>query len=129
MIENIGLFRMAGDMARHAVDRQSHVARNVANADTPGYRATDLAEFPATLERPGFELKATRASHFIAGNDFHARDREMIERDTQASPNGNTVSLETEMMQAAGIRDQHNMALSIYANARDVIRTALGRGR
>ncbi|PZX15070.1 flagellar basal-body rod protein FlgB [Palleronia aestuarii] len=127
MIENMGIFRLAGDLARHATDRQNHIARNVANADTPGYHATDLADFASTLDRGGVELRATRPGHFTEGGDS-ASSAHAIKRDSEASPNGNTVSLEDEMLQAADVRRQHDMALTIYANARDVLRTSLGRG-
>ena len=39
------MMAMARAMTGHAVVRQQLLARNVANADTPGYRAQDLAGF------------------------------------------------------------------------------------
>lgn len=36
MLERIGLFNLAQNVAQHASDRQQVIARNVANADTPG---------------------------------------------------------------------------------------------
>ena len=45
-----------------------------------------------------------------------------------SAPNGNTVSLETEMVRATEVRHQHEMALSVYQSALGVLRTSLGRG-
>ena len=45
MLEEIDLFRLAGSRMRYLTERQSVVARNIANADTPGYRAQDLTPF------------------------------------------------------------------------------------
>ena len=43
------------------------------------------------------------------------------------SPDGNTVSLEHEMMRSVSARQQHEMALGIYSMARDVLRATIGR--
>ena len=44
------------------------------------------------------------------------------------SPNGNTVSLEDEMVKAADVRHQHELALAVYSSALNILRTSLGRG-
>ena len=122
----IGIKAMAHQMAAHAATRQTHIARNVANADTPGFRATDIPDF-ATVMEPGIQMRATRPQHIGAGGG--SRPTETIERRGEASPNGNTVSLEIEMMHAAEARQAHDMALSIYSSARDILTSALGKNR
>ena len=59
------------------------------------------------------------------------RDPGVMETETpgDASPNGNTVSLETEMIKATEVRQQHDLALATYRGGLDLLRTALGRGR
>ena len=44
-----------------------------------------------------------------------------------ASPNGNSVSLEAEMVKAVDVKQQHDMALSIYRSVSEIIRASLGR--
>ncbi len=126
MFDNIGVMQMAGGMAQHAGERQVHISRNMANADTPGYRATDLPDFASTIGDRGTPMRATRATHLPPVGTAPGMP-DAIERRMQPSPNGNTVSLETEMMTAAGVRQQHDMALSIYSAARDVLRASIGR--
>jgi flagellar basal-body rod protein FlgB len=126
MFDRIEVMQMAGGMARHAGERQVNIARNMANADTPGYRARDLPDFAATLDQGGLQMRATRPRH-IAPQTAAGTLPDAIDRNGEPSPNGNTVSLETEMMQAAGVRQQHDMALSIYTSARDVLRASIGR--
>lgn len=117
---------MAHDLMAYAAARQSHVARNVANADTPGYRATDMPSFAETLDRgPG--LKATRPGHIGWGDQTESA--RPVERAVESAPNGNSVSLETEMMHAAELKQQNDMAMSVYTTARDILRTSLGRNR
>ena len=61
-----------------------------------------------------------------------AADAETVEaairaRPGEAAPNGNTVSIEREMLTAAEGRQQHDMALAITKSLGGVIRTSLGR--
>jgi flagellar basal-body rod protein FlgB len=123
---SLDILRMAHGLAKHASGRQDAVARNIANADTPGYRAHDLVPFSELYESGGPErMRATRASHLDADT---APDRTaLIEIAGEASPNGNTVSLEAEMMRSADVRHQHDLATSIYKSSLDILRTSLGR--
>ena len=63
MFERLALSRLAGALANHAADRQAMVAENVANADTPGYRARDLRPFAELMERGDMPMAVTRAGH------------------------------------------------------------------
>ncbi|MCA8878665.1 MAG: FlgB family protein [Rhodobacteraceae bacterium] len=134
MFNGLAIFKTASALASHAMSRQSVVARNIANADTPGYVARDLSPFSETYENaqpvgPDGTLRTTRPGHVA-----HARfgtDPTFVEAELagDASPNGNTVSLETEMIKSAEIRQQHDLALATYRGGLDLLRTALGRGR
>lgn len=120
---DIGVFKMAHALIAHASDRQVQVARNVANADTPGYRARDLPGFDAALGASG-ALRTTRPQHIASPAGGEAA---LVLRGAEPSPNGNDVSLETEMLAAADIRQQYDMALSIYTSGREITKAALGR--
>ena len=126
MFEKLELTRMAQALAAHAGARMSLVAQNVAHADTPGYRARDLPPFAAVYEGAGPDLRATRPGHIHPGN--RAADARPLDAGGWADPNGNSVSLETEMIRAADIRQAHDMALAVYRNTSGIIRAALGRG-
>lgn len=129
MFERPEILRLAGALAAHTAERQSLVARNVANADTPGYRARDLPDF-ADIYRSGPDatLRRSRPGHFAAGIDTAAPIRS-IESAGPASPNGNTVSLETEMIRAVEVKRGHDIALAVYRSSLDMLRASLGRGR
>ena len=129
MFENLEIFRMSNAMAVHAGMRQAVVAENIANADTPGYAARDVQPFEELLKQNagGYGMRATRASHLngtAAGHDIAISER----RDVQADPNGNSVSLELEMLNAVEVKRQHDRALAIYKSAMTTLRTSLGRG-
>jgi flagellar basal-body rod protein FlgB len=127
MFEKLDITRMAQAMAAHAGARQGLVAANLANADTPGYRAQDLPGFDRVYSGAGDTLRATRPGHVSA--KATGPRAEPVAVQGAADPNGNTVSIEAEMVRAADIRQQHDMALSIYRSVGDILRTSLGRGR
>ncbi|MBF9050991.1 FlgB family protein [Roseobacter sp. HKCCD9010] len=117
MLDNIEIFGLAQARARHAAARQAVTATNVANADTPGYRAQDIAAFERVFTRgSGSAAEAARAMQFTT---FDARGA--------ASPNGNTVSLEAEMLRSVEAQRAHSRALTVYQSALTVLRTSLGR--
>ncbi|MDH3262669.1 MAG: FlgB family protein [Paracoccaceae bacterium] len=132
MFENLEILRQAQAMAAHAGARQSSIAQNIANADTPGYRPTDLAPFAEAYREAGADegLRRTRGGHF-GGEELRAAVAERFARliPGATSPNGNGVSVEAEMMRGAEVLQQHELALSIYQNALGVLRTSLGRQR
>ena len=123
---NLPILQMADALARHSGERQSVIARNVAHADTPGYVARDLPDFTdrLALSSASIPLRVTRSAHF-EGRDALAAG--MVEARSGDSPNGNSVSLETEMVHAAETRLQHDLALGIYGKTISMMRAALGR--
>ena len=127
MFENLELTRMANAMATGAGARMGVIARNVANADTPGYKAMDLPSFAETYHKSGASMRATRPGHFNADD---AKTAVLPRQDKGAgAPNGNSVSLEEEMVKSASVRQDHDMALAIYRNTSEILRASLGRAR
>ena len=126
MYQSLDMFRVSADMARHAGAQQAVVARNMANADTPGYQARALPSFQEIYRAPGTDgLRATRPGHFGAGPLVPtAREGATM---AEPSPNGNAVSIELEMVRGVEAQRQHSRALAIYRHAMGVIRTSLGR--
>ncbi|MEX1661211.1 FlgB family protein [Thioclava sp. 15-R06ZXC-3] len=128
MFEKIEILQMASAMATHASARQNAVAQNIANADTPGYAARDLASFESLYQSESTSgMRATRAGHVGADHTVSASFEARIDPGTM-SPDGNSVSLEDEMVKAVEVKRQHDTALAIYRSSMTVLRTSLGRG-
>lgn len=129
MFEAPEVMRMAQDLARHSGTRQSLIARNIANSDTPGFRASDLSSFESTYKNSNSasDLRMTRQGH-QSSLDAPASWR-TVDVGGTPSPNGNTVSLEDEMVRATRANSNHTLALTIYSSSLDILRTTLGRGR
>lgn len=129
MFEKLDILRMAQGLAAYSADRQAMVAQNVANSDTPGYRARDLKNFTDVYSsNDELRLRETRAGH-LQSNHPVTDTAHIIDAGGQASPNGNNVSLETEMVRAVEVKRGHDMALAVYRTSLDLMRTSLGRGR
>lgn len=132
MFQNLDVFRMADAMARHAGKRQALTARNLANADTPGYKAQDLQPFSETL-KPGSGFTAQRASRplHLNGDRSGATAIKSASVTTDSSapsdPNGNSVAIEGEILRGVEAKRQHDQALAIYRSSLTILRTALGR--
>jgi len=90
------------------VRRNTMIASNVANRETPGYRAKDLVfknqlETALHSDRPG-PLKTTDARHFdgVERQPLGSVEGDMINSfNPDPSMDGNTVNLDKEMMKLA----------------------------
>lgn len=124
MFKKLEIMRMAQAMAVHAGKRQAVIAENVAHADTPGYRARDLASFSDSYAAQGLELRKTRTGHVDGSMPQQAA---MVDAAARQDPNGNTVSLESQMIKAGEVRHQHDLALAVYKTSLDILRMSVGR--
>lgn len=124
MFEKVGLLSLATDKARHAAARQEVAARNMANADTPGFRARDVTDFNAAVER-GVSARRTHPAHF----EFSTRTTgwEEVDAGGAADPNGNTVSIDEEVLRSVQAERDHSRAISVYQASLGVLRSSLGR--
>ena len=114
--------------------RQNVLAQNVANVDTPGYSARDLkpinfedilkgtttpSQFQggmSTTDPRHIAINAPGASGF---NDYNSPD-------VETNTNGNTVSLEQEMIRVADTQAEYQAASNLYAKAIDMMKLAIG---
>ena len=123
MFEKIDLFNLAGLMARHAAERQRLTADNIANASTPDFKARDLKPFAeqlAALTDQGLTADA------IATPTFETVETRLP---GGPKPNGNTVSLQNELLNSAEAASQHETAVLIYGKAIDIMRASVGGRR
>lgn len=125
MYQNIDIFRTAGLMAQHAGARQAVTARNIANADTPDYQAMQMPSFADSFGSQTQSTLQTRPGHLLT--DARQREAMLSQANTEPSPNGNSVSIEEEMMNAVAIGREHSRSLAIYKHGMTVLRTAIGR--
>jgi flagellar basal-body rod protein FlgB len=107
-----------------ASERQSVLARNIANASTPDFVPSDMNErkFGAFLKR------TTEAAGPSGLRGSFAMRKPPLETlaDGETTPNGNGVNLERQMMKAAENSLDYQQAAGLYRKALGMWRTALG---
>ena len=113
--------------------RQKVLAENVANADTPGFRARELKAprfqldgSVAAASLPGIGLERTSGVH-LAGSGQAAPSEERTGTRFEMMPSGNAVSLEDEMLKAADNQSDYQLASLLYRKSLQTLRTAVGR--
>ena len=126
MFQNLGIFQTAMSMARHAGFKQALTSQNVANADTPGYRARAVKSFAEFVPDPAdsFSIKATRAGH-IGG--FGKVQVSSVPTRTGGDPNGNSVDLDEQILNSVDAKRQHDRALAVYRASLGMLRSALSK--
>jgi flagellar basal-body rod protein FlgB len=128
MTPDLTLLRLSSQLAAHSAARQTVITENIAHADTPGYRARDIPDFAATLsDGPGISARATRPGHIAFGADANGFEATEIAAIGAETPNGNSVSLEDQMIRGAELRQSHDLALGVYRKTMDILRTSLGQ--
>lgn len=127
MFDRIETLRMAGALTAHAADRQKLIARNVANADTPGFRSRDLAGFAETYKsQPAAEMRASRPGH-VTGISWGSGAARALDTDGEPAPNGNTVSIEDEMFRSAEAKREFDISLAVTKSSLSLLRASIGR--
>jgi flagellar basal-body rod protein FlgB len=133
-IADIPILSMLRTRLDWAQARQRVLAENVANSDTPKYRAHDLAPLKfeeAPLASPGtvaaVSLTRTADSHLAGVGLSQSPYRSATTRDFEVRPAGNAVNLEEEMMKVAANQMDFQTATALYTRSLNLIKTALGK--
>lgn len=125
MFQNLAILKSASAMAEHAGQRQMLAARNIANVDTPQFKAQDLKPFSESLrESPNFEWFTTRDKH-IQPLEHLLSHKHVVDNAAGIEPNGNSISVDHEMLRAVDIQKQHARALAIYKSSMNILRTSV----
>jgi flagellar basal-body rod protein FlgB len=123
----VDLFQLMQDRLNWTQRRQTVLAQNIANADTPRYQPRDLPAFHAQLARQQLLLATTDAQHIApapvaplaaapnGGSPEHALD-------------GNAVSLEDQMTKVADTETAQQITSQLYNSYISMFRTAIGKG-
>ncbi len=125
----------------HATARQSVIASNIANGETPHFKARDVqpTDFSdllsrqvtgsrgiAHITRPQVVSSATMTALGASA----LRGRDIVEdRDTgETKPDGNNVSLEEQVLKMGEVRADFSTLTNLYRKQMGLLNTALGRG-
>jgi flagellar basal-body rod protein FlgB len=132
MLSGIDLFRTAADRMRYLTQRQTVIGRNIANTDTPGYKALDVPAYtPAGSAKGPLALVRTEPGHLSAPNTTAAAATAPSVASSLygEKPNGNTVSLEEQMVKATDVANSFALASSAYAKSISLMKIGIDSGR
>ena len=104
--------------------RQRLLAQNIANADTPGWKPRDVAEFAIGASPPNAPFARTDPRHLASAGNSQASPRKS---DRESAPDGNAVSLDDQLARLAETETAHDLATDIYKKYLSFFRLAIGR--
>ena len=110
--------------------RQGELARNIANVDTPGYRAGDIAEpdFKNMVAAAGkLQMAVTNGQHMTGLQAGGAFKHELRRNTDELNPTGNNVVIEEEMSKVALNQAEYQKVLNLYGKAIGMFKIAIGR--
>ncbi len=105
----IFLFDLASQQTRWLSIRQAKIAENVSNANTPGFKASDVAPFDEVFSDASLRMAATNSAHI--GVDPLASDAVAVKEGNawEVTYSGNSVSLEKEMIKAGEVNRAYSL--------------------
>jgi flagellar basal-body rod protein FlgB len=128
-ISDIPIFSMLRTKLHWSQERQRLLSQNVANADTPEFKPSDLAppDFGAGPSRVApLTLLRTSPAHLASSDSTAAFDLEHG-GPFEIVPTGNAVSLEDEMLKVASNQMDFQAATALYTRGLGLIKTAIGK--
>ncbi len=111
-MEPIYLFDLASTQQNWLATRQAVVAQNIANANTPGYVAKEVAPFKNVYDQTQLDLVSTSPGHMALG-PLNADDATKDASPWEVVPSGNSVSMEREMLKANEVSREYSMNTAI----------------
>ncbi len=125
-VQGPGLHELLKERMAYLNQRQAVLAENVANADTPGYKARDLAPFSfGDAMKQAIGMSVTNPNHIIPASMAGANARSIKEDSIEVLPTGNSVDLEQQMMDVSKTAVDYQGMTSIYKSIGNMLKIAL----
>ncbi|MGI6246101.1 MAG: flagellar basal body rod protein FlgB [Pseudochelatococcus sp.] len=114
-MDPLHLFDLASRKTDWLTTRQAVIARNVANVNTPRYRAQDIEPFSMAMDKTALSLETTSSGHLALSSDqLHAaRARNETRNNWEVYHSGNSVSVEEELLKAGTVSREYNLNTSV----------------
>jgi flagellar basal-body rod protein FlgB len=131
---NLTAFRVMKARLQWLGQRQEVLAQNVSNANTPGFRPTDLEPFTFRMAldqtRGRVQPAMTQAGHLPSTRPTRGSGADAVEDRNffETSPDGNRVVLEQQMMRIAETGIDYQTVTNLYRKQVGMFRMVVGRG-
>ena len=124
-METLALFSLASQRASWLSTRQATIASNVANANTPGYRAQDVTPFASVLSHLQLPMAATAQGHIQPNALAGAKSRVITTESWDVVYSGNSVNLEQEMLKAGQVSGAHALEVGVVKSFHQMLMSAV----
>ena len=132
-LSKLTMFRLMGRKLDWLNHRQTVLAQNIANSDTPNYQPQRMRDFTfqdAMRDTRTMAPRMTAVNHLpgTGRSEPVVMQREESREPYETAPAGNAVVLEEQMMQVADTAMDYNLVTNLYRKHIGMIKTALGSG-
>ena len=129
-LSQIPLFAALSKRMAWLTERQTVLAQNVANADTPGYVGQDLPEpdFRKYLAQSTAKvaLATTQPGHLTVAQNVAGIAAAVPDKSSDSTGNGHHVLLEEQMMKVSQTANDYAVTATIYRANLGMLKTVLG---
>jgi len=112
-LSDVYLFKLASQRTGYLSTRQTLIAENVANANTPGYKAVDLKPFAAALQETAISMAVTNPAHLTPTAQELDPPRVREADAANATVSGNSVNIEGEMVKLGEVNRDYSEATNL----------------
>jgi flagellar basal-body rod protein FlgB len=112
-MEPIYLLDLASRKSGWLAARQATVASNISNANTPGYKAKDLAAFSEVLNTTQLSLVSTNPGHIAIGGPNGVDEARATSNAWEVTETGNSVGVEEELLKAGEVNRDYSLTTNI----------------
>jgi flagellar basal-body rod protein FlgB len=126
-LNDIPLFAMLKGKLQYENQRQTLVAQNVANADTPDYAPRDLKAFTfdQAMQSQSVAMVRTNAMDIASAPSSGGAAGDQASPDSEVRLDGNHVVLEDQMMKLTEARMDYDAAVGLYQQSLQLLKTAI----
>jgi flagellar basal-body rod protein FlgB len=123
----IGILDLARRRMAWAEQRQALLAKNIANANTPKFRPSDLPAFAATMSALHAASPERTHPNHLSGTNAGATGASTV-RSGLRNPDGNAVALDQQLTKVADTETTQALTTTIYKKYMGLFAIALGKG-
>ncbi len=125
-----GILSLMSQKMSYLGQKQAVLAQNVANANTPAYKAKELmpfASFADTLKSASSGMAVTNDRHITPASMAGVNAATKTMKSFEVLPTGNSVDLEQQMMEVSKTTVEFQADASIYQKFMGLLKLAIGK--
>ena len=125
-LNSMSFFQLASQRMSWLSANQRVVAENIANADTPGFKAREISPFETLVDgaRTG-GIRTTHAGHIQGGGHAGGMRTTADSAAWETTIDGNTVVLEQQTLKANEISESYQLAAQLYGKGHQLLSLAV----